>query len=104
MRKAAHREVSHGRISLQNHPKSKVLGEAAGCLHCRILVLEKLPKIQKLAKQGCGSQQAALCPPAVSPPHPILTFNKPAGRGNSIKGPDPFLQRSQKGEFGTDGQ
>lgn len=35
---------------------------------------------------------AELCPPAISPPHCIVS-----GRGNYIKGPDPLLRRRQKG-------
>ena len=61
--------------------------------HCRTLVL------QEPVERGHSNQQAELCPLTRSPRRPVLIMlnHKPAGKGSYAKGPDPFLQRRQKG-------
>lgn len=76
----------------------KKLGAATGCPALQDPSAGETAPNAGGSKQEQGNRQAEVRPPAMPPPHPVLMkFNKPAGKGNYMKGPDPSFQRRQKG-------
>lgn len=89
--------MSHGSSSLQNHPEREVPEEAGAALPCRILVLEKPLKMQEPQPSEATGRQSSALLQVLPTPCTDKANDEAAGKGNYIKGRDPFLQRWQKG-------